>query len=477
MDIHQLFPFLLYFLVIILIGILSTRFSSRGLSAFFLGDRKMPRLVVAISTVVSGRSAWLLVGVTGLAYQKGLVAIWAVIGYIVVEYLLLRLFAPKLRRYSEIHDCITIPDFFASRFNDERKILRMLMVAIFLIFMTTYVAAQFLAGGKAFAAHFNVTTQTGLIITASLVLIYTILGGFLAVSLTDVFQGFFMLFALVLLPVTAIVTYSNNPIEIASVIKTTRPGMFNMFNEDFIYIIGLIGIGMGSPGNPHILVRYMSIKDPRQFRWTANVATITNVIMAIGAILIGLIARAYFPNADTFHNSDPENAYITLASNVLDSFTTGLILASIFAAIMSTADSQLLVAASGIIRDLYQKVLIKGSNLSDKQLSAYSRISVFCITTIAVILALQTEDTVLWFVLFAWAGLGAAIGPTSLLAIFWKKTTYHGAISGLITGAVIVFVWKLNPILDAWMYELIPAFIISFIVTFLVSYLQSRRTN
>lgn len=468
MNIEVLIPFIAYFLLIIGIGIYSSRFSSKGLAEFFLGGRAMGRFVVALSAVVSGRSAWLLLGVSGLAYMQGVSAIWAVLGYTVVEFLLFLYYAPRIRKFTEENDCITIPDFYAARFNDKTGILRITIVSIFLLFMVAYVSAQFASGGKAFFAHFGISQNTGLIITAIIVLLYTLLGGFMAVSYTDVLQGIMMVLALVVLPIVGIIkmggwnemTVNFLPVSSQHLNPVSIPG---------IAIVGLLGIGLGSPGNPHILVRYMSIKDPEQFRWTAVVGTIWNLIMGAGAVFVGIVGRAYFNDISALPGSDAENVFVTLANALLNPYLVGLILAAIFAAIMSTADSQLLVAASSIVRDLYEKTGRKGRQIDHKKLAAYSRIAVTGLVVLAIILGIYSSELIFWFVLFAWGGLGAAIGPTSILALFWKRTTKWGAIAGMLTGTVTVIVWKSIPVLDSFMYELVPGFVLSFLVTVGVS--------
>jgi sodium/proline symporter len=468
MHYQSLIPFIIYFIVIIGIGVYATRFSSRGIKEYFIGGRQMNRFVVALSAVVSGRSAWLLLGVSGLAYLKGLTAIWAVIGYITVEFFLFLYYAPRIRKFSEKHDCITIPDFFAARFNDSNNILRILIVTIFIIFMVTYIAAQFVGGGKAFMANFGISKDTGLLITAGIILVYTFLGGFLAVSLTDVFQGIFMIIALVALPFIGILLKGGWNTIIYELNNIDR-NLLNIFSQPAMLIFGFIGIGLGSPGNPHILVRYMSIKDPSQFKWTAVVGTVWNIIMAAGAILVGLIGRVYFHKLSLLPGIDEENIFVHLSNHLLNPFLVGLILASIFAAIMSTADSQLLVAASSIVRDLYEKVFCKNRNLSHKKLILLSRIVVFILVILAVFLGVIIEDQILWFVLFAWAGLGAAIGPTSILSLFWKKTTKTGVIAGLLAGTISVFIWKNIPALNNFVYELIPSFFLALIATIIFS--------
>ncbi len=221
----------------------------------------------------------------------------------------------------------------------------------------------------------------------------------------------------------------------------------------------------------------MSIKDPSQFRWTAIVGTIWNILMAGGALFIGLIGRAYFPEAAMLPDGDAENVYLSLANELLHPVLVGLLLASIFAAIMSTADSQLLVAASAVVRDLYERILHKDKSLPQKRLTLLSRLCVVFLVIVAIFLGIVIEDLVFWFVLFAWAGLGAAIGPTSILALFWQRTTKAGVMAGLISGTITVFVWKTFPALSGLIYELIPAFFIALLATILVSLATNSVKN
>ena len=467
-DPYTIAAFTGYLLLIIGVGIYSTRFSSQGISEFFIGGRKMNRVVVALSAVVSGRSAWLLLGVTGMAYSRGPSAIWAVAGYIIVELFLFLYYARRLRNFSEKRDCITIPDFFSERFSDKDGVLRTLLVVIFLIFMIGYVSAQFVAGGKAFASGFGLEMNTGIIITAAIVLLYTVVGGFLAVSLTDMFQAAFMLIALVLLPVFAIFNLGGLT-DMLQQLALLDAAYVDPFAVSVGAAIGFLGIGLGSPGNPHILARYMSIDDSKQLRVAAVVGTVWNVLMAWGAVFIGLAGRVYFPDAAMLPDSDTENLFPMLAQLQLHPALFGIVLASIFAAIMSTADSQLLVAASSVVRDIYEKQIKKGEEVSQKKLVLYSRIVVTALVIVALLFGFLATDLVFWLVLFAWAGLGASLGPTSILALYWKGTTRAGVIAGLITGTVVTILWYYIPVLKNALYELIPGFAAALLVTWLVS--------
>lgn len=467
-DPYTIAAFTGYLLLIIGVGVYSTRFSSQGISEFFIGGRKMNRVVVALSAVVSGRSAWLLLGVTGMAYSRGPSAIWAVAGYIIVELFLFLYYARRLRNFSEKRDCITIPDFFSERFSDKDGVLRTLLVVIFLIFMIGYVSAQFVAGGKAFASGFGLEMNTGIIITAAIVLLYTVVGGFLAVSLTDMFQAAFMLIALVLLPVIAVFNLGGLT-DMLQQLALLDAAYVDPFAVSVGAAIGFLGIGLGSPGNPHILARYMSIDDSKQLRVAAVVGTVWNVMMAWGAVFIGLAGRVYFPDAAMLPDSDTENLFPMLAQLQLHPALFGIVLASIFAAIMSTADSQLLVAASSVVRDIYEKQIKKGEEVSQKKLVLYSRIVVIALVIVALLFGFLATDLVFWLVLFAWAGLGASLGPTSILALYWKGTTRTGVIAGLITGTVVTILWYYIPVLKNALYELIPGFAAALLVTWLVS--------
>jgi sodium/proline symporter len=459
-----------YLGVVVLIGVLSARFSSAGVSEFFVGGRKMHRFVVALSAVVSGRSAWLLLGVTGMAYTLGAGAVWAVTGYIVAELFLFLFYARRLRYFSERYDCVTVPDFFAARFGDRDGRLRTVLITIILIFMVGYVSSQFVGGGKAFAASFGLSPTTGVLLTALIVLAYTALGGFLAVSLTDTIQAIIMIVALVVVPVIALAD-RGGLLAVLNELRAFDPTLVDPLALSAGVGLGFLGIGLGSPGNPHIIVRYMSIAKPEQLRASAVIGTIWNVVMAWGALFIGLAGRAYFSDVSLLPGADTEQLYPFLASQLLHPVAFGIVVASIFAAIMSTADSQLLVAASSVVRDLYEKILHRGEEIPQKRLVLYSRIVVVFLVGAALVVGLTAEALVFWLVLFAWAGLGASFGPTSILALYWRRTTRAGVIAGLITGTAITFIWELTPALSSRLYELIPAFAGGLLATVVVSLL------
>jgi SSS family solute:Na+ symporter len=458
------------------IGVWAARFSSAGVSEFFLGGRRMGRVVVALSAVVSGRSSWLILGVTGMAYTRGVSAVWAVAGYIVVELLLFLYYARRLRRFTEAYDCITVPDFFAARLGERPgapagasgALLRLALVAVILAFMVGYVAAQFVAGGKAFASSFGLDPTTGVLLTAAIVLAYTVLGGFLAVSLTDLVQAIFMLGALVALPAMA-VARAGGLGAMAGQLAALDPALVDPGALGFGALVGFLGIGLGSPGSPHILARYMSIRDPDQLRTAAVVGTVWNVLMAWGAVVAGLAGRVLVPDPASLPGADPESLYPVLSGELLPPVVFGLLIAAVFAAIMSTADSQLLVAASAVVRDLWEQVLRRGRPADPRRMVVASRLVVVALVAAAVGLGRGARELVFWLVLFSWAGLGAALGPTSILALYWRGTTRAGVLAGLLAGTATTIAWKLTPALSGRLYELIPGFAAGLVATLVVS--------
>ena len=469
-----LWAFVGYLSVMVGVGLLTSRFSSQGVGEFFVGGRKVNRFVVALSAVVSGRSAWLLLGVTGMAWSQGASALWAVVGYTVVELVLFLTLAPRLRRFSETHDCVTLPDVFAARFGDENGRLRLVLSGALLLFMVGYVAAQFTAGGKAIEASFGLDAQMGVLLTAAIVLGYTVLGGFLAVSLTDSIQAVFMIFGLVAVPMAAATAVGGWP-QVMAELAVIDPTLVDPGALTFGAFLGLVGIGLGSPGNPHIIVRYLSIEDEKSLPFAGAVATFWNVVMGAGAVAIGLVGRVLVPDVNGLPAADTESLYPFLAQQFLSPVLFGIVVASIFAAIMSTADSQLLVGASAIVRDIYQQVLRKGVEVPAARLVSLSRWSVAGLVVAALAMGWVAQDVVFWLVLFAWAGLGAALGPVTLLSMYWKGMTRGGVFAGVFTGALVTVVWYFTPALKSRLYELIPAFTLSLLAAVAVSLLERSR--
>lgn len=423
----------------------------------------MRTLVVALSAVVSGRSAWLLLSVSGMAFIRGVGAIWMVAGYTVAELILSLTAARRLRRETEASGDITIPDYLAGRFGDRLHLLRGCAALIIIIFLVTYVGAQIKGGGKALSTGFGMPLWIGALITGLVVLFYTVLGGFLAVSLTDVLQAFMMVFALTGLPILALILIGG-PGPLAAVLD---PAMFDPFSFGLGAIIGALGIGLGSPGNPHILVRYMSIRDEKKLKQAGWIGFFWNIVMGVGAVSIGVVGRVFYA-LEQLPGGDRENIFPALAM-ILPGFLFGLIIAAIFAAIMSTADSQLLVAASAAVRDIYQRIFKNGAELGERHMVTLNRAAVIVFCLVALAIGIYAEEYVNFLVLLAWTGLGCSFGPPIILGLYWKRCNRWGALAGMLAGAAVTFIWGLTPALKGIVHEIVPAFFASLTATILFS--------
>ncbi len=468
---------LLYLTAVLAIGILASRFSSKNLEHYFLADRSLGPFVVALSTVASGRSAWMLLGYSGMAFALGVSALWATVGYIAAEAVLFVTVGRRLRNATQSQGDITLADFFASRFPKYALPLRLISALTMIVFLTTYVSAQFLGAGKTLQSSFGLSMEWGIAITAAIVLFYTILGGFLAVAITDVVQGLMMVGALIGVPLY-VIFQTGGFSEMLQKLSAIDTGLLDPANIAGMMLIGFVGIGLGSVGNPHILVRYMSAKKESDLKRAAVIGTAANILMAVGATLTGLIARALYVSADRLPSGDKENVLPYLAQQHLHPFVFGLILAAIFAAIMSTCDSQLLVSASSVVRDLYQKIFRRGETISDRALVSLSRATIFILTALASIGAVGKWDFVFSFVLLAWAGLGATFGPALLFSLYWRKTHPAALIAGMVTGGATVAIWKLVPGVQSYfdnLYELVPAFFLSCLVIWVGSLLANSN--
>lgn len=465
--------FLLTLLFPVLTGLLAW-LRTKNQSDFFIGGRSMNPFVVGLSAVSSGRSSWLVLGLSGMAYISGTGAIWAIIGYISVEAWQFIYLGRKLRRETQERDSITLLDYFESRFADKKKILRITGVIIISIFITAYVAAQFNAGAKSLSTALDISFILSLIISGLLIMVYMVMGGYVAVAYNDVVRAIIMLTGLVVLPVIGIIQIGGlNTLN--ELLHNLNPAYLDPFSLGAGVIIGFLGIGLGSPGQPHIVVRYMSIKDPDKLKYAALYGTFWNIILGLGAICIGLVGRILVPDINSLPGRDPEMIYLMLSSNYFGPVLYGLLVGGVFAAILSTADSQLLVLASTFVRDFYEKIIPHKNEINENQKLLLSRVVVVLSGIIALFLAYIAQDLVFWLVLFAWGGLGAAFGPALILSLFWKKTSRNGILAGMITGTLITIVWNLWLKELTGIYELIPAFAGALIIIVLISLLGKPR--
>jgi len=463
--------FAAYLVATVAIGLWAARRSRGTQEDYFLGGRDVSAFAMALSAVSSGRSAWLVVGASGAAWSAGLSAIWLFPGYVAAEALMFLTLGPRLRRRSEDVGAITLPEVLErlalgpdGKPGSSRLPVRSVAAVLIVLFLTTYVGAQLLGGGKTLGATFELEGRLpGLLITAVIVLVYTLLGGYRAVVVTDVIQALLMLVGIVLLPVLAIASVGGLGALMSS-LESIDPALVR-WTSGWAAVVGGLAIGLGSLGNPHILVRHMSLRDPSEARSAALTGTLWNIVMAGGAFAMGLVGRALYPTLESFAQPDAEYLYATLGADISVQYLfagfAGFLLAALFAAVMSTCDSQLLVVASSLVRDFRKRDKGEGG-------LGGSRVAVLATLAVAVVVTELAGDNqfVHGLVLLSWGALGAAFGPPLLMVLYDRRTTAAGVLGGILTGAVVTAVWSQVPALDSAMYELVPGFAASLLVVF-----------
>ncbi len=463
-NVTILISFTLYLVAMLFIGwMFYTR--TKNLSDYILGGRGLNSWVTSMSAQASDMSGWLLMGLPGFAYVAGLEAIWIVLGLIMGTYLNWKFIAKRLRKYTEFSgNSITIPDYFENRFRDDSKVLRVVSAFFILVFFLIYTASGFVAGAKLFSTVFDFPYLTALSIGACVIISYTFLGGFMAVSWTDFFQALIMFFAILTVPILGVHSIGGVH-ETFSTVKAINSELLNVFTKangerlSTISIISLLGWGFGYFGQPHILARFMAIRNSDQIKQARSIAMIWVILSLFSAVLLGLVGKAYLK--PSLGAATSETVFMVMVNAVVNPLLAGFLLAAILAAIMSTADSQLLVTSSALTEDFYRVLLRK--NASDKELVWVSRFAVIVVAVIAFLISLNPNSSVLDLVAYAWGGFGAAFGPLIILSLFWKRMTRKGAIGGIITGGLTVLIWKHlhGGVFDV--YEIIPGFILSFI--------------
>jgi len=468
----------LYFIVMLGIGLYAYRKSTSDAAGFMLGGRSLSPSVTALSAGASDMSGWMLMGVPGAMYLNGLSSTWISIGLVLGAYLNYLIVAPRLRTYTELaNDSITLPDFFENRFSDNSHTLRIASSIVIILFFTLYTSSGIVAGGKLFESSFGLSYEAGLYITAGVVVLYTLFGGFLAVSLTDFVQGCIMFIALVLVPVVVINDLGGTSAMFTS-IEQVNPELLNMFNGvSIVAIISAMAWGLGYFGQPHIIVRFMAIRSVEDLPVARKIGMSWMIVSLFGAMATGFAGVAYVAKTGV-QLDDAETIFILLSQILFHPLIAGFLLAAILAAIMSTISSQLLVTSSSLTGDFYQAFLNK--NATDKQLVFVGRLSVAVVALVAVFLAYDRNSSILTLVSNAWAGFGAAFGPLVIFSLYWKKMTQQGALAGMLTGATTVLIWIYAPIaidgqsLSSIMYEIVPGFIMASIAIVVVSHLTAK---
>ena len=483
-----------YLVAMVLVGVYFSRKGSGDNShEFYLGGRKLGPIVTAMSAEASDMSSYLLMGLPGLAYLCGVAEVgWTAIGLAIGTYLNWLIVAKRIRRYSATLGAITIPDFFSRRYQDDRRVLSCIAALMILVFFVPYTASGFKAVGTLFNSLFGVDYHVAMIVGAMVIIGYTVLGGFMAVSTTDLIQSIFMTIALVVIVFFGIDkaggmdAVMDNARALPGYLQLTQgynaaDGTAASFGG--LSIVSTLAWGLGYFGMPHILLRFMAIEDEKKLSTSRRIASVWVVISMAIAVFIGIIgysvsAAGEIPFLTT--SSDSETIIIKMADlmsqhGIFLALMAGIILAGILAATMSTADSQLLAAASSVSQDLLQGFFRISMSAKTQMLAA--RATVIGIAVIGVFLAWDPSSSVFRVVSFAWAGFGAAFGPVVLFALFWKRSNKWGALAGMVTGGVMVFVWKylIAPMGGVWaIYELLPAFIAASIAIVAVSLATAR---
>ncbi len=503
-TIQILVAMIAYMAVVIVIGLLYAKRANKSSENYFLGGRSLGPWVTAMSAEASDMSGWLLMGLPGVAYWCGLAdAAWTAIGLAVGTYLNWLIVSKRLRRYSvRANNAITLPEFFSNRFRENKKVITSIAALFILVFFTVYASSCFVTCGKLFSTLFDAPYVSMMIIGAIFVLVYTILGGFLAESASDFMQGIVMFVALTVIVVVSIFK-AGGLTEILNNAKEI-PGFFEffglanptvdeagkqlidvagkpMFGEPSPYgalsVASMMAWGLGYFGMPQVLLRFMAVRNEKDLKASRRIAMIWVVISLAVAVFIGIAGRELFPTA-LATKSESESIFILLSESFLPPIFAGLVMAGILAATISSSDSYLLIAASAFAKNIFQGIAKK--NATDKQVMTMSRITLLAIAVIAAVIALDKDSVIFNIVSFAWAGFGATFGPLMLFSLFWKRTTRWGAVAGMVGGAGMVFLWKLviSTLGGAFaIYELLPAFIFSSICIVVVSLVTPKPSK
>lgn len=459
----------IYLFAMLFIGFLGYR-GTDNLDDYILGGRSLGSFVTALSAGASDMSGWLLMGLPGAIYLSGLSEAWIAVGLIVGAYLNWRFVAARLRLYTEYAgNALTLPDYFANRFEDKANLLRILTTVVILVFFTIYCASGVVAGARLFENMFGLPYQTALWVGAACTIAYVFIGGFLAVSWTDTIQASLMITALIVAPVVGYFAVTSGLQPAQSIADLMEPAKLDMMKgASFVGIVSLMAWGLGYFGQPHILVRFMAAESVATIPAARRISMTWMILCLGGAVAVGFVGIPYFlanPGGALAVNANSETVFIEMAKQLFNPWVAGVLLAAILGAVMSTLSCQLLVCSSALTEDIYRTFLRK--NASQTELVWVGRAMVMFVALIAIMIAQNPEAKVLGMVSYAWAGFGAAFGPVIILSLFWSRMTRNGALAGILVGAVTVVVWKQNGWLG--LYEIVPGFILATLATVLVS--------
>lgn len=467
--------FVVYIGVMLALGYIAYK-RTTNLSDYILGGRSLGPGTAALSAGASDMSGWLLLGLPGYALTAGYEAIWIAVGLLLGTWLNWLIVARRLRVYSHAaSDSLTLPAYFENRFEDKSRLLRVISAIFILLFFLFYTSSGLVAAGKLFESTFGFGYSIAVVIGTLAIISYTFFGGFLAVSWTDVIQGLLMAAALVLVPVMALNTIGGWE-AVHGAMEARNPELLNIWTDvegaplGFVAIISLLGWGLGYFGQPHVLARFKAIESDAAMPTARRIAVIWSGVCLVAALVIGWIGIGYFAEGEL---ADAETVFLALVQALMHPLVAGILLAAVLAAIMSTADSQLLVSSSALAEDFYKALFRRDA--TQNELVWVGRFAVIGIAFLALMFAFNPESTVLGLVSYAWAGFGAAFGPAMILSLFWRRMNRNGALAGIIVGGVTVVLWKQ---LGIWeLYEIIPGFILATIAIIVVSLMTAPPSS
>ncbi|MCF8777296.1 sodium/proline symporter PutP [Vibrio sp. IRLE0018] len=461
--------FIAYLLLMVAIGLYAYKKTSSS-SDYFLGGRSLGPWPAALSAGASDMSGWLLLGLPGYAYAAGIESFWLAGGLLVGTWANWLVSAKRLRTYSIQTDALTLPEFLSRRFDDKSKLIQTISAFFILLFFLFYTSSGLVAGGKLFETVFGLDYSTAVIIGTLCVVSYTLFGGFLAVSWTDLVQGLLMAAALMIVPIAVM---EGGFGQLTTDMHNINPELLTLWNDakgeplSAIAIISLVAWGLGYFGQPHILARFKASRTNRELGTARRIAVSWTALSMAGAILVGLVGLVWVNGHPGTELGDGEKIFMLLVNSVFHPVIAGILLAAILAAVMSTADSQLLVSSSALAEDFYKQVIKQDA--SSQEIVMVGRIGVVVISIIALVLAMTPDSSVLGLVSYAWAGFGAAFGPAVVLSLYWKGMNRNGALAGILIGGITIVVWK--QLTGGWfdVYEIVPGIIFSTIAIIAVS--------
>ncbi|MBL4294675.1 sodium/proline symporter PutP [Vibrio fluvialis] len=466
--------FIVYLILMLAIGVYAYQ-RTKNSADYFLGGRSLGPWPAALSAGASDMSGWLLLGLPGYAYAAGIEAFWLAGGLLVGTWANWLITAKRLRTYSITTDALTLPEFLSRRFNDNSKLIQTISAFFILLFFLFYTSSGLVAGGKLFETVFGLDYSTAVIVGTVCVVSYTLFGGFLAVSWTDLVQGLLMAAALMIVPIAAM---NGGFTKLDNDLLAINPQLLTMWNDvkgqplSAVAIVSLVAWGLGYFGQPHILARFKATRSNKDLTTARRIAVIWTGLSMAGAMLVGLVGLIYVTNDGSIQLDDGEKIFMLLVNAIFHPVMAGILLAAILAAIMSTADSQLLVSSSALAEDFYKQVYKKDA--TSEEIVRVGRAAVIIISIIALILAMTPDSSVLGLVSYAWAGFGAAFGPALVLSLYWSRMNRNGALAGIAIGGITIVVWK--QLSGGWydVYEIVPGIIFSTIAIVAVSLLTGE---